>query len=68
MKKEILQAQCPHCEKYFMVSSSMSWYVEGNKADCLNGGEHEWKQIIGAPREYFVGRQRCNNCDEERKV
>ena len=60
--------QCPKCEKYFMVSSSLSWYFSADKANCLNGGQHKWEQIVGAPREYFIGRQRCSECDEERKI
>ena len=62
------EIECEHCEKKFMVHSSMSWSFEGEKADCLNGGEHDWQQMIGAPREHFVGRQRCEMCGEERKI
>lgn len=59
------EAECPECEKVFMVSSSMHWSYEGEKADCLNDGEHEWEPVKGSPREYFHETYRCNGCDEE---
>lgn len=57
--------ECPECHKVFMVSSSMSWDFEAEKADCLNGGEHKWRQQRGGPPEHFIGRFECEDCDEE---
>ncbi|WP_026536949.1 hypothetical protein [Arthrobacter sp. 9MFCol3.1] len=62
------ECECPNCEKYFMVSSSIIWEHEAHKADCLNGGEHDWKPMLGYPKEYFADRERCDACDAERKV
>ncbi len=59
------EAECEHCGKCFMVSSSVSWYFEGEKADCLNGGEHDWQQSGGAPVEHFIGRFYCTQCDRK---
>lgn len=59
------EMECEHCEKKFMVSTSISYFFSGEKADCLNDGEHDWKQIIGAPKEHFIGRFRCSQCGEE---
>lgn len=59
------QWECPDCNKISMVSSSVSWYHEAEKADCLNDGEHQWEQIHGAPEEYFIGMFRCSTCGEE---
>ena len=62
---ELEKEECPECGKTFMVQSTMSWDFEGFKADCLNGGEHKWKQQSGYPREYFHGRFICEDCGEE---
>lgn len=56
---------CRDCDKIFTYTTSISFYHEANKADCLNGGEHKLKQIHGLPREYFIGKFRCEDCDEE---
>ena len=53
------ECQCPECEKYCMVTSSVQWSHTAEKADCLNGGEHIWKDTN-------KGKQRCTECDEER--
>jgi hypothetical protein len=59
---------CPSCEKLFLVSSWMTWSHREIKADCLNGAEHNWKPMIGSPKEYFAGRESCDTCETERKV
>ena len=38
---------------------------EAQQAPCLNGGEHEFEQMAGAPKAYFVGRKRCVVCGVE---
>jgi hypothetical protein len=65
---EFLEMECDHCDKKFMMHVSMSFDYEGSKADCLNGGEHDWEQIHGWPKEHFIGRQKCSMCDKERKI
>lgn len=35
---------------------------------CLNGEEHKWEPIIGAPEEYFKDMYRCKFCQEEKKL
>lgn len=57
--------QCPLCDKYFMVSVWISYSFEGQKADCLNDGEHSWERIRGIPKEYFENRRQCSMCGEE---
>lgn len=57
--------ECPECGKIFMVASSISWNFEAEKADCLNGGDHNWEQQRGVPREHFIGRFTCTQCDDE---
>jgi len=60
------EMQCEHCDKYFMVATSISYYHEGYKAPCKNGEPHDWQPIHGIPIEIFKGKERCSYCDEER--
>ncbi len=61
--------QCPKCEKIFEVDAeAYTSYMARGKADCLNGGKHEWKQQIGAPDIHFKGKYLCNNCSARRTV
>ncbi len=61
--------QCIECKKYFEVHAepTISYSVRG-KADCLNGGEHEWVQQIGTPAIYYKGHYFCKNCSATRIV
>ena len=60
------EEECPNCDKTFVFA--VDWYPHftETQADCLNGGEHKFKQRKGVPKEYFVGRERCEDCNEER--
>lgn len=59
------QQQCGECDKYFTFTTSISYYYEAEKADCLNGAEHEWKPTHTYPKEFT--KMRCTMCDDERK-
>lgn len=37
------QMECEHCNKNFVFTTSISFYYEPEKADCLNDGIHKWK-------------------------
>ena len=62
---EAEEEECPNCGKMFMVTASILWCFESEKADCLNDGKHNWEQMTGSPSEHFVGRFRCSNCYRE---
>ena len=53
--------QCPECEKFFALIPSISYSYEGYKADCMNGGEHDWRE-----REQSSGfkTRLCWSCDK----
>lgn len=66
-----VETQCPNCEKYFRVWTSISYYREGTKADCLNGAPHKftnwrklWEDAEKHPGEEYQQR-RCEDCDKE---
>lgn len=56
---------CSECDKNFVYHTSISFYYEAKKADCLNGESHIWKPTTTHPN-YFT-RMYCDHCEEERK-
>jgi len=54
------QEQCPECEKYLVVTSSLHISYRTHKADCLNGAPHDLKMSSTYPREY--SRLQCTAC------
>lgn len=64
-ENETYEQEC-ECGKTFVYNTSIMFHYAVYKAPCKNGGNHKWKQIIGAPRAYFVGCDRCEYCGEER--
>lgn len=67
-ENEAHMQECEYCEKVFVFHTSILFYYEAIKAPCANGGEHDWRKITGYPEEHFVGKQRCQVCEEERQV
>lgn len=61
---ELHQHQCSECEKYFVFNTSISFYYDPKKADCLNDGQHTFKATTTIPIEYT--RMECTQCDERR--
>lgn len=57
--------ECPHCEKNFIFTIEYYPTYSSYKADCLNGGEHNLKDIAGVPKWFFAGKYRCKDCDHE---
>jgi hypothetical protein len=58
------EQQCGFCGKYFTYTTSIHYYYETFKADCLNGSEHKFKPTMTFPKEYT--RMQCTDCEEER--
>jgi len=65
---ELVDWECDGCKKKFVYYSQYSVDYYSQKAPCLNGGEHEWDSMVGAPAEHFKGRYRCKVCDKEKVV
>lgn len=63
---ETHQQQCSECDKTFVFTTSIHFHYSPEKADCLNGGEHKWKETMTIPREY--SRLRCEMCSEEKPL
>ena len=56
--------QCSNCGKNFTYRTSIRCSYDVHKADCLNGGDHDWQPTHTAP-ECFK-KMVCTQCDTER--
>lgn len=59
------QQTCGSCDKTFAYTTAISFHYEAAKADCLNGGEHRYKEVkrYGGPEPRTL--LRCLDCDHE---
>ena len=55
---------CSECDKTFVFETTICFYYEPSKADCLNGVPHDLKLSSTFPRQF--SKMRCANCDYER--
>jgi len=62
---KIYEQKCEHCEKNFTYTTGILYVYQPEKAPCLNGEPHSWKDIQGYPSGYQSNRQRCEWCDRE---
>ena len=65
IEDEIYHEQCPKCEKNFVFTICYHISYREYKADCLNGGEHDYQRTITFPPE--CARMRCTMCGDEKK-
>ena len=56
---------CHSCDKNFVFTTSIHFYYEPEKADCLNDAPHELELTSTFPREF--ARMECKHCDYSRK-
>lgn len=62
------EMQCSGCEKYFGYTIGYIPVYNSRPMPCANDGEHSWKPIIGAPKECFKNKYRCEHCDEKKTI
>lgn len=59
------EKECSHCGRIFgyMIEyfPSYSEYV----LPCANGEEHDYKPMVGFPKEWYIGKFRCSYCGDE---
>jgi uncharacterized protein with PIN domain len=59
------QQYCGKCDKNFIYGTSISFYYEVSKADCLNDGNHDFKPTKTFPE--FMKEMECTMCRTTRK-
>lgn len=60
---EVYEQECGNCEMVFAYTTETSYYYSTRKADCLNGGQHQWNPVRMYPRVYPDAKQ-CEGCGE----
>jgi hypothetical protein len=60
------QMECDHCGKSFVFTTHIMYSYEAEKADCLNGGEHDYQLSHICMGEYSL--MRCSMCDHDRDL
>ncbi len=63
--EDLYEQECSHCEKTFTYRTSISYYYDTYKADCMNGGEHKFKSRATCPVE--CTKMECVMCEMERE-
>lgn len=63
---ELHQQECGDCGKTFTYTTMINFRYRPRKADCLNGGEHDYRKTVTCPPEF--ARLRCKMCDDERPL
>lgn len=58
--------ECNSCGKIFVYSTHTSFYYDVDKADCLNGAQHEYHKVPTAPEEF--SKMRCSMCGDSRDM
>lgn len=60
------QMECDGCDKSFVFTTSISFYYEAYKADCLNDGKHDYKPQQIFPK--FATKMQCSICGDVRDI
>jgi len=63
---ETYEQECRSCGKTFAFTSYISYSYNTNRADCLNGGTHEWEPMHIYPKHWPEAR-RCKGCGKEER-
>lgn len=56
---------CSFCGRNFVFRTSISFFYEASKADCLNGSPHTMEMAKAYPPRW--SEMRCRDCDFKRK-
>jgi hypothetical protein len=59
------EQECGYCDRNFVYQTSISYFYEAEKADCLNGADHSYEPTTTFPVRYT--RMMCVGCDKERR-
>ncbi len=59
--------ECTKCDKSFIFTITYYPTFSSYKADCLNGGKHNYEKMCGIPEEMFKNKYKCKDCGKEIK-
>ena len=57
---------CNDCGKHFAFTTSISFSYEASRADCMNGGDHQFETTHTHPKIHT--KMRCHDCDSVRPL
>ena len=60
------EMECDNCGKSFVFTTSISFYYEPHKADCLNDGKHVYEKTHTSPSCF--SNMQCNMCGDVREM
>lgn len=63
---ENFKQECDNCGKTFAYTTSISYYYEATKSDCLNGGKHNLHPVEHYPT-VFPDWVKCSDCGYEER-
>jgi hypothetical protein len=63
-ESETYEEECPKCEKTFALTVSIHFSYSGAKADCMNGGAHNFMENRHR-NPWNVGKEFCMSCGKE---
>lgn len=59
--------ECVECEKSFKYYIEYTPHYTAWKADCMNGGDHDWRDVHSTARIAYKGVKQCRGCQEYNK-
>ena len=62
-ESETYEQKCPHCESTFALRVCISLTYSASKADCMNGGEHNFR--VNKKNPWNIGKELCMDCGKE---
>lgn len=59
------EMECLQCDRRFVFTTEIIFRYEAEKADCLNGGNHDWQPTHTYPKEFTE--MECTICGDRRE-
>ena len=60
------EIECDGCGKNFIFRTSIHYFYESEKADCLNDGKHDWHETNTRPQRFT--KLECSICEKRKSI